>query len=119
MLIYQTKKRLTVILKKWIRSDVVIHGVSPALILMQVKKLTYSDVTNYLDVYLKGLISLVNLYSPNMKNNQFGRFVFLIISALCAIQTVGKVPYFSDKEVKGTSKVFIFQLSQHLRIIQC
>jgi NAD(P)-dependent dehydrogenase (short-subunit alcohol dehydrogenase family) len=90
---------LTAILKKWRRCDVVIHGVSPALILMQAEKLTYSDVTNYLDVYLKGAISLVNLLSPNMKKNQFGRFVFLGTSALYATPPVGMVAYVSVKEI--------------------
>lgn len=86
------------ILKKWGRCDVVIHGASPALILMKAEKLTYSDVTNYLDVYLKGAISLVNLLSPNMKKNQFGRFVFLGTSALYATPPAGMAAYVSAKE---------------------
>ena len=76
------KEKLTVILKKWRRCNVVIRGVSPALILMQAEKLSYNDVTNYLDVYLKEVVSLVNLLSPNMKKNQFGKFVFLDTSAV-------------------------------------
>jgi 3-oxoacyl-[acyl-carrier protein] reductase len=86
------------ILEKWGRCDVVIHGASPPIKFIKAEKANYNDVGIYLEIYLKGAMSLVNLFSPYMKGNQFGRFIFLGTSYLYATPPRGMAAYVSAKE---------------------
>jgi len=86
------------ILEKWGRCDIVIHGASPSIKPIKAEEINYKDVGVYLEIYLKGAISLVNLFSPYMKDNQFGRFIFLGTSYLYATPPRGMAAYVSAKE---------------------
>jgi len=86
------------ILEKWGRCDIVIHGASPSIKPIKAEETNYKDVGVYLEIYLKGAISLVNLFLPYMKDNQFGRFIFLGTSSLYATPPRGMAAYVSAKE---------------------
>jgi len=86
------------ILKKWGRCDLIIHGATPSIKSIKAEETSYEDISAYLDVYLKGAILLVNLFLPNMKINQFGRFVFLGTSYLYATPPSGMAAYVCAKE---------------------
>jgi len=86
------------ILEKWGRCDIVIHGASPPIKFIKAEEANYNDVGIYLEIYLAGAMSLVNLFSSHMKDNQFGRFIFLGTSYLYATPPRGMAAYVSAKE---------------------
>ena len=86
------------ILEKWGRCDIVIHGASPPIKFIKAEEANYNDVGIYLEIYLAGAMSLVNLLSSHMKDNQFGRFIFLGTSYLYATPPRGMAAYVSAKE---------------------
>jgi 3-oxoacyl-[acyl-carrier protein] reductase len=86
------------ILEKWGKCDVVIHGATPSVKPIKAEEIDYDDIRIYLDVYLKGAVQLVNLLSPGMKSNKFGRFIFLGTSFLYANPPSGMAAYVSAKE---------------------
>jgi 3-oxoacyl-[acyl-carrier protein] reductase len=94
----EVKSMSETILEKWGRCDIVIHGASPAINPIKAEEINYKDVNAYLEIYLKGAISLVNLFSPCMKDNNFGRFIFIGSSYLYGTPPKGMAAYVSAKE---------------------
>jgi len=92
------KSMSDVILNKWGRCDVIIHGASPPLEIINVEQLSYENIELYLDVYLKGAVTLVEFFSPLMVSHKFGRFVFLGTSALYGEPPAGMAAYVAAKE---------------------
>jgi len=89
---------LQVVYDKWGRCDAVIHGATPPLKIIKTESTTYSDMNSYLNVYLGGATSLVENTFTSMKENKFGRYVFLGTSSLFGIPPHGMSAYVVAKE---------------------
>lgn len=80
------------------RLDVIVHGASPAIRSANVVELNYSDFDKYLKVYLGGALSLASRATAKMKENGFGRFIFMGTSAIMDVPPVGWAAYLAAKE---------------------
>jgi len=102
------------VLEKWGRCDLVIHGASPSIRSIKADETSYENIRSYLDVYLKGAILLVKLFSPNMKTIKFGRFIFIGTSYLFAAPPTGMAAYVSAKEALwGYTKALSNEIAHH------
>jgi 3-oxoacyl-[acyl-carrier protein] reductase len=57
--------------------DILVQGATPKIDTKDIEQITYMDVEKYLQVYLNGSINLVKHLLPKMKENKFGRLIFL------------------------------------------
>lgn len=82
----------------WGRCDAVVHGASPPLPNLNVNNTTFKNINSYLNVYLGGATSLVKNTFLSMKDNKFGRYVFLGTSAMFGTPPSGMAAYVAAKE---------------------
>ena len=94
----QVKNMLEEVFEKWGRCDAVIHCATPPVKIIKTQDTKYGDVGLYLDVYLGGAISLVENTHSSMKNNKFGRYIFLGTSSLFGTPPHGMSAYVVAKE---------------------
>jgi len=95
---HEVQDMATTIFAKWGGCDVVVHSASPAMDILKIEDMEYGDITPYFDIYLKGAMHLVKIFSPNMKKYKFGRFVFLGTSSLFGAPPNGLGAYLIAKE---------------------
>lgn len=80
------------------RLDVVVHGASPTIPVVNLSDLTYADFERYLRIYLGGAVSLVAGAQPAMTERKFGRFIFLGTAAMFGTPPVGWAAYVAAKQ---------------------
>ncbi len=108
------------ILDRFGRCDVVIHTATPQIERIKVNEMEYASLERYFNVYLGGAIALVNLLSPRMIEQKFGRFIFLGSSGLFGKPPEGMTPYLMAKEalwgyVRGvSSEIGLFGITANL-----
>ncbi len=110
----QINNMLEKIYSKWGRCDVLVHGASPPIEMIDALDIKYENIEFYLNYYLKGAISLVNRVAPSMKDNGFGRIVFIGTSYLFGEPPLGTTAYVSAKEALwGYTKALATDVARH------
>ena len=110
----QIDNMLKEVYSKWGRCDVLVHGASPPIKMIDALDVRYENIDFYLNYYLKGAISLVNRIAPSMKDNSFGRIVFIGTSYLFGEPPLGTIAYVSAKEALwGYTKVLATDIARY------
>ena len=95
------------------RCDVVVHAASPSLARIMAEEISLNHLEEYFRVYLGGAISLVNRFSPAMKEEGFGRFVFFGSSGITGDPPKGMASYLIAKEALwGYTKVISAEIAR-------
>jgi len=94
----QTSKMFSEIFSEWGRCDIVIHGATPSLQYKNVADVLGGDIERYMSVYLGGGINVVKESLPLMKQNKFGRFIFIGSSAMFGMPPKGLAGYVVAKQ---------------------
>lgn len=77
------------VLDRWGRLDAVVHCATPPIKQNGITELAYSDIEEYLRVYVGGALTLMQAAVPGMQEREFGRFVFLGTAVLFGAPPAG------------------------------
>jgi 3-oxoacyl-[acyl-carrier protein] reductase len=86
---------------------VVVHAASPVPVKKSFHKDIYQDISEFMDVYLKSLITVAAITIPYMKTADYGRIVTLGTSFILGTPPQSMYPYIAAKEALwGLTKSF-------------